>query len=182
MNWPRRWSAGLLNFVVLLALLLGSCVGPTTMYVQSPRWFLEDVGPGGAGTFFVAYTAKDATAPKDVKFMRYSFEADAKTYADMQFHVPIGEFRASSGGEEFSRVTAKADGKGGQLVQVFVTGDTMWTSLSEYRVEGNRIQPLRHAHSVGWFLLAAFVLPLLVYSLRNRIRRAINRMMRVDPA
>jgi len=182
MNWPRRWSASVLNFVVLLALFLGSCVGPAAMYVQSPRWFLEDVGPAGAGTFFVAYTAKDDAAPQNVKFMRYSFKADAKTYADLLFHVPNGEFPASSGGEERSRVTAKADGKGGQLVQVFVTGDTMWTSLSEYRVEGNRVYPLRHAHSVGWFFLAAFVLPLLIYSLRNRIRRGINRMMRVDPA
>lgn len=182
MNWPRRWSAAVLNFVVLLALFLGSCVGPATMYVKSPWWFLEDVGPDGAGTFFVAYTAKDGAAPQGVRFTRYSFKADAKTYTDMQFHVPNGEYSASSGGKELSRVAARADGKGGQIVKVFVTGDTMWTSLSEYRVEGNRIFPLRHAHSVGWFLLAALVLPLLVYSLRNRIRRGINRMMRVDPA
>ena len=43
MNWPRRWSAAVLNFVVLLALFLGSCVGPATMYVKSPWWFLEAV-------------------------------------------------------------------------------------------------------------------------------------------
>lgn len=182
MNLPRRFGATMLNFVVLLALFLGSCVGPVAMYVQSPRWFLEDIGPGGAGTFFVAYTAKGDAAPQNVKFMRYSFKADEKTNADLQFHVPNGEFQARSGGEEFSRVTAKADGKGGQLVQVFVTGDTMWTSLSEYRVENNRVTPLRHAHSVGWFLLAALVLPLVVYSFRNRIMRGINRKMGVDPA
>ena len=182
MSLPRRIGAAALNFVVLLALFLGSCAGPAIMYVRSPWWFLEDIGPGGAGTFFVAYTAKDDAAHQNVKFLRYDFKADAKAQADMQFHLPNGEFQASSGGEDRGRVTARADGKGGQLVKVFVTGDTMWTSLSEYRVEGNRIYPLRHAHSVGWFLLAALVLPLLIYSLRNTIRRAINRMMRVDPA
>lgn len=183
MKFFKRLSAGLLNFVVLSVLFVGSCAGPGVMYLQSPWWFLKGVDPGNAGSFYVAYSSKADEGPRQVKVMRYRFDSGDKKSADLQFHVPDGHLYYSFGrGEGDARVNATSEGKGAQLVQVFVTGDTPWSSLSEYRVVDNKIHPLRHAHSVAWLLLGAVILPFLVLAIRKPIRRGINRLMRIDTA
>ncbi len=183
MHFVKRMSAGLLNFVVLLVLFVGSCAGPAVMYVQSPWWFLRGIDPGGTGSFFVAFRSKAGEVPQQVKVMRYRFDSDEKKYSDIQFQMPNGHFDYSFGrGEGSARINATAEDKGGQLIQVFVVGDTPWSSLSEYRVVDNKICPLRHAHSVAWLLLGAVILPFLIIPLAKPIRRGINRLMRIDPA
>jgi hypothetical protein len=63
---------------------------------------------------------------------------------------------------------------------VFVTGDTPWTSLSEYRVADNQVTPLRHAQSEPWLLLGIVACLFLVYWVMKPIRRGIRRLLRVE--
>ena len=178
----KRLIAGLLKFVVISMLFAGSCLGPGIMYMQSPRWFLEKVELGNTGSFFVALISKGDKDPPQVQVMRYTLDSDKGKYSDVLFHLPNGRHYYSEGpGEMDATITAKAEKAGGQLVQVFATGDTPWTSLSEYRVVDNKIYPLRHAHSVAWFLLGVVVCPLLIIALAKPIKRGINRLMRFDP-
>jgi hypothetical protein len=65
---------------------------------------------------------------------------------------------------------------------VFVIGDTPWSSLSEYRVKDNRVEPLRHAHANGWMLLGILLCFVAVHYLMKPIRRSINRLMGLEAA
>jgi len=182
MKLLRRLGAGFLNFVVLSVLFVGSCAGPGLMYVQSPWWFLRSIDHGNPGSFFVAFRSNSDEVPQQVKVMRYKFDSEKEKYSDLQFHLPNGRLQYSFGrGEGSASINATAEVQGGQLVQVFVSGDTPWTSLSEYRVLDNKIYPLRHAHSVAWLLLGMVICPFLVIALKGPIRRGINRFMRIDP-
>jgi len=183
MKLLRQLGAGFLKFVVLSVLVVGSCVGPTLMYYQSPWWFLENIDHGKPGSFYVAFRSKSDEVSQQVEVIRYKFDSEMEKYPDLQFHLPNGRLDYSFGpGEGSASINATAEVQGSQLVQVFVTGDTPWTSLSEYRVVDNKIYPLRHAHSVAWLLLLGVVICLfLVKALKGRIERGINRFMRIDP-
>lgn len=182
MERVRRLVAGLLKLMVLSVLLIGSCVGPGVMYYQSPWWFLENVEHGDPGSFFVAFRSKGDEAPQQIKVMRYQFDSAGENYADVQFHLPNGWLRGFGPGKGSASISATAEGQGGQLVQVFVIGDTPWTSLSEYRVVDDKIYPLRHADSKAWLLFGALICPVLIIALVNKpMRRGINRFMRIDP-
>jgi hypothetical protein len=178
----KRLIAGLLYLAVFLVLLAGSCVGPGVMYIESPGWFLKKVDQGYTGSFFVAYRSKSDEAPQEIKVMRYEFDSDKGKYSDVQFHLPNGYLRGFGPWQGSSTITATAEEKGGQLVQVFVIGDTPWSALSEYRVVDNKIYPLRYADSAAWLLIGVVVCPILILALvRKPLRRGINRLMRIDP-
>ena len=67
--------------------------------------------------------------------------------------------------------------------RIFVIGDTPWSSLSEYRVRDNKVEPLRHGHAVGWLFVAGVVLCLiLVHFLMKPIGRGIRRMVGLEAA
>jgi hypothetical protein len=152
------------------------------MYMQSPRWFLEKVDLGNTGAFFVAYISKSDAVPQQVNVIRYEFDSEKGRYSDLQFQLPNGRLHGFGPGKADATINAKAEDQGGQLVQVFVTGDTPWTALSEYRVADNKIYPLRHADSARWLLLGVVVCPILIIALvKKPIRRGINRFMRIDP-
>ena len=160
MKRVKRLIAGLLRFAVLSVLFFGFCMGPGLMYMESPRWFLEKVDPGNAGLFFVAFMTKGGEVPQEVQLMRYQFDSEKGKYSDVQFHLPNGRHHYRPGPKSVgATIDATAEEAGGQLVQVFATGDTPWTSLSEYRVVDNKIVPLRYAHSAAWILLGAVICP-----------------------
>jgi hypothetical protein len=182
MKRVKRLIAGLLTLVVLSVLFAGSCVGPGIMYMQSPRWFLQKVDHGDPGFFLVAFRSKDDEVPQKIKIMRYELDDKSEKYSDLQFHLPNGRLIGSGPGKASATITATAEEQGGQLVQVFVIGDTPWTSLSEYRVAYNKIYPLRHADSVAWILLGAIFCPIAVIALVRPIRRRIDRFMKIEPA
>ncbi|MGA0023135.1 MAG: hypothetical protein ACO3F9_00660 [Burkholderiales bacterium] len=55
MNLLRKLLAGTLNLFAMSVLLLGSCVGPGVLYVQSPKWSLEPYDAEKSRMFFVAF-------------------------------------------------------------------------------------------------------------------------------
>ncbi len=180
MTLAKRFASGLLYFVALSTLLLGSCVGPMVVYSQSPRWLLEEVGASLPTTFFVAFRTKGDDGALQLRVERY--DPAKKRPADAQYHLPDGRLTYSSGpGEGDASIEVATEKAGSQLVRVFVTGDTPWTSLSEYRVADNTVQPLRHAHSAGWLLLGIIVCLLLVKPLMKPTRRGIARLLQLEP-
>jgi len=178
----KRIAAWAMNLVIFSVLFAGSCVGPGVLYYESPRWSLKTVDPGDAGSFYVAFRSKDGEAPEQVYVKRYRFDQDPGGKTDLQYNLQNGLHRDRGSGKESASITATTDKQGGQLVQVFVTGDTPWTSLSEYRVKDNKIYPLRHANSTGWLLLGAIVCPIVIIALAKRIKRSVYRWMRIDPS
>lgn len=181
MKRVKRLIAGLLNLVVLSVLFAGFCMGTGIMYYESPRWVLEKVEQGYTGAFFVAYKSKGDEEPRQVRVMKYEFNAEKGKYSDVQFHLPNGRLHGFGPWKGDASITATAEEQGGQFVKVFVIGDTPWTALSEYRVVDNKIYPLRHAHSVAWLLLGVVACPFLVIALvRKPISRGINRIMRIE--
>jgi hypothetical protein len=83
-------------------------------------------------------------------------------------------------GEGGARIRATNEPDGSQLVRIFVTGDTPWTSLSEYRVVENKIYPLRYGESWLALLLGLIIFPSLIIKLIKPIGDSINRIMRVE--
>jgi hypothetical protein len=173
--------AGLLKLTVISVLFAGSCMGPALLYYQSPRWLLNKVENSDIVSFYVAFRSRSDEVPEQVNVMRYTFDSENGNYSGVQFHLPNGRLHGFGPGKGSATINATADEQGGQIVQVFVTGDTPWTSLSEYRVLENKIYPLRHAHSAAWLLVGAVVCPLLIIALIKPIKRGINRFMRIAP-
>jgi hypothetical protein len=181
MKHIKRLSASLLYLVAFSVLFVGSCVGPGIMYSQSPWWFLERVNLGDTESLFcVAFRSKDGDEPQQVKVMWYKFDSKGAKYSDVQFHLPNGRLHGFGPGKASASINVTNEQQGSQLIQVFVVGDTPWTSLSEYRVVDNKIYPLRHADSVKWLLLGVVICPFLIITLAKPIRRGINRLMRID--
>jgi hypothetical protein len=176
----KRLGAGLLNLLVLSTLFVGSCAGPGIAYFRSPKWLLKEVDSTKTRLFFIAFESKTGESPHAVQVMPYKFDSDEKKYADLQLHVSNGHHSYRQGDGSVS-IDAHTDAQGGQLIQVFVVGDTPWASLSEYRVMDNKIFPLRHADAAAVLLIGSLILPFLIIPIRKPIRRGINRLMRVDP-
>jgi len=175
--------AGLLNFVVLSVLLIGSCVGPGYMYMQSPRWFLEEIANDEtpSGSFFVAFMADDNAGVKQLNVRLQSENFKEESYSDVQYHMPEEHLLYSWGaGEGSANIDVINESQGSQLIQVFVVGDTPWSSLSEYRVVDNKVYPLRHAHSVAWLLLGIIFCLFLINPLSKPIGRGIKRLVRIE--
>ena len=200
----RRMIAKLLSLGAMCLLLLGSCMGPLALYAKSPRWMLKEFDPNNPGSFFVAFLAKEGDGAERLQVARYPYRPDSAANStmacqnvsttphrpesastmshDVQYHLPDGqhEFRwlPDDGG---ATINVKTEGPGVQTVRVFVVGDTPWTSLSEYRVVGNKVHPLRHAHSSPWILLGIVACILLGARVMEPIERGIARLMHIQP-
>lgn len=179
--WIRKLVAALLNFAVTAVLLVGAFAGPMVLYAHSPWWLLGKFDPDRTGTFFVAFLSTGGGGPQRLRVVRYGAGSVAKGGDDVQYHLPDGrQFYKQASGDGGARVDVRTEPSGSQVVQVFVTGDTPWTSLSEYRVADNNVTPLRHAQSSAWFLLGILVCLLLVYRVMKPIRSGIRRLLRVE--
>jgi hypothetical protein len=178
MKSVRRIVASLLNFTALTTLLLGSCAGPLYVYNESPRWLLQKIDGGVPWNFFVAERTGDEGGP-GFRIVRY--EAGEMGGAAPQYRLPDGHHSAQLDNESYGTVDAVTEAGGSQLVLVFVSGDSIWSSMSEYRVENNRVLPLRHSQAAGWLLLGAPLLLIVVGLLWNPIRRGTRRLLRVEP-
>jgi hypothetical protein len=156
MKSAKRLTGWLFYVAAFSALLFASCAVPFAAHQLSPWWLLDDVGPDIPHSFFVA--VRSATVQEyDIEVMEF-LRADRET-RDARYGIPEGRLAYSSGpGEGDATVYAGAASGGGQLIRVFVAGDTPWTSLSEYRVIGNRVYSLRHGHSAAWLLIGCPVL------------------------
>ena len=74
MKWLKRLIANLLYLLALSTLLLGSCAVPMGAYMQSPRWFLKQVGPDVLGSFYVASRTEDGEDSQRIKVVRFDPE------------------------------------------------------------------------------------------------------------
>lgn len=177
----RKLLAGLLNLLVLSVLLLGSCVGSVGLFVQSPRWSLEPYDAEKSRSFFVAFSAKDNEGQTGIHVMPYERKPAPQDYSDIQYRLPDGRHHETrSDQDQSSTIQASTEADGSQLVSIFVMGETPWSSLSEYRVKGNQVQPLRHAHANPWMLLGILAGLVGVHYLMKPIRRSINRMVGLE--
>ena len=174
--------AAVLYAIAVSILLLSSCVGPLSGYAQSPRWLLEEIDPEELNhkSFFVAFKSNDPSEASQsrVTLLRQQKEMAAK-YPDISFHITEEELYYDWNGDGSASIHATAETNGAQLIQVFVTGDTPWTSLSEYRVVDNTVYPLRHAHSSPLILLGVIIGVIFVSLISKPLKRSINRLMRV---
>lgn len=179
MSILRRLSAGLLQLVAMSVLLLGSCVGPGVLYIQSPNWFLEPYDAQKARSFFVAFRAQDAQGRDGLRVTFLRSDPAQQGYSNIRYHLAEGKLREDIlDGETQARIDVSAEAGGSQIVRVFVVGDTPWSSLSEYRVKDNQIEPLRHGHAVGWLFVGGLLVCLvLVHVVMKPVRRRIQRMV-----
>lgn len=180
----KRLIAGLLYFVILSALFLGSCVGPGVMYAQSSKWFIKDYDEDKSYSFHVAFMAGEVKGLPQLHVELYrgiDYPGFKEQYPDAGYHLPEKKMSYNRDGGGSARITVQNGEQGSQLIQVFVRGDSPWSSLSEYRVQDNQIYPLRHGHSVGWFLLGMFLCPILLVPLSGPLKRSIRRLLRVEP-
>ncbi len=182
MNLIKRLTAGLLYIVVISILVIGAFLVPGRMYIQSPWWFLEEVNPDEPGSFFVAFMSEDSgVIGKQLHVIPVGIDPQKEGYSGVQYYMPEESLYYSWGaGEGSASIYVKQEAQGNQIIQVFVVGDTPWTSLSEYRVVGNKIYPLRHAHSVAWFLLGIIFCLSIVRRLSTPIKRGIKQFMRIE--
>lgn len=181
MTFLRKLLAGLLNLLVMSVLLLGSCVGSVGLFVQSPRWSLEPYDAEKSRSFFVAFSAKDNEGRTGIHVLPYERKPAPQDYSDIRYQLPDGRHHESrSDQEQSSTIQASTESDGSQLVKIFVMGETPWSSMSEYRVKDNQVQPLRHAHANPWMLLGVLAGFLVVHYLMKPIRRSINRMVGLE--
>lgn len=177
----KKLLAGLLNLLVMSVLLLGSCVGSVGLFVQSPRWSLEPYDAEKSRSFFVAFRAKDKQGQDGIHVLPYERKPDQQGYTDIQYQLPDGRHHETrSDQEQSSTIQASTEADGSQLVKIFVMGETPWSSLSEYRVKDNQVQPLRHAHANAWMLLGILAGLVGVHYLMKPIRRSIDRMVGLE--
>jgi hypothetical protein len=181
MTFLRKLLAGLLNLLVMSVLLFGSCVGSVGLFVQSPRWSLEPYDAEKSRSFFVAFSAKDNQGQSGIHVLPYERKPAPQDYSDIQYRLPDGRHHESrSDQEQSSTIQASTEPDGSQLVKIFVMGETPWSSMSEYRVKDNQVQPLRHAHANPWLLLGILAGLVGVHYLMKPIRRSINRMVGLE--
>ncbi len=174
----RRLLVALLKGAMLSVLLLGACAGPGIAYMQSPHWLLKTVGNPLPRGFHVAL--RD-TGPQRIEVKR--FDPRKLPATDPGYQLPEGQLHYSWGpGEGHATVDVSRHASGAQVVRVYVVGDTPWTSLSEYMVSNNQLQPLRHADSAAWLLLGIPLLMGIAAALSARFGRRIDRLLPVTQA
>lgn len=183
MNLIKRLIAGLLYIVVVSILVVGSFWGPIVMFTQSPWWFLEEVNPDEPGSFFVAFISEDSEVEEKQLHVIPGIDPQKEGYSGVQYYMPEDRLSYSWPGGQEASVNVKAEALGSQIIQIFVVGEVAWTSLSEYRVVGNKIYPLRHAHSVQmvWWLLGTIICMFFVSKLSTPIKHGIKKFMRIEP-
>jgi hypothetical protein len=144
---------------------------------------LKEFDPKHPGSFFVAFLAKERDGTARLDYELYSAVSANNERSDVQFHLPAGRHEYPPNPADTARaiIDAETEGPGIQTVRVFVVGSTPWTSMSEYRVIDNKVQPLRHAHSSPWILLGFFACLWLIPRLMKPIDRGIARVLRIHP-
>lgn len=164
-------------------LLLGSCVGPGVLYVQSPKWSLEPYDAEKSRMFFVAFRAKNDQGKENLYTALQRRDIAKAGYTDIRYQLPAGEHREErDDNEPPASITVVNEPGGSQLVRVYVMGDSPWASLSEYRVRDNQVEPLRYGHSNALFFLIGIPLCLVgVHYLMKPVRRRIDRMVGLEP-
>lgn len=173
----KQLIASFLSFVVFSVLFLVSLVIPITAYTQSPWWFLEKIGADGPDEKSLFFVAMSDSGESLQQFRILRFDPKREESPNVWYHLPDGHHSYEGGpGEPGASVHVMTEKQGSQLIRVFVVGDSPWTSLSEYRVVGNRVYPLRYAYSVAWFLLGIPILLILFYLLEKPIQRSIMRL------
>lgn len=162
-------------------LLLGSCVGPGVLYVQSPKWSLEPYDAEKSRMFFVAFQAKDNQGKDAIRAALLRHDLTKSGYTDIRYQLPEGEHREHRDEGDYdpsANITVTTEPGGSQRVKVYVMGDSPWASMSEYRVKDDKIEPLRYGHSNALFFLIGIPLCLIgVHYLMKPIRRRIDRMV-----
>ena len=181
-GFVKRFVAGCLKLGVLSALFIGSCVGPGTAYYSSAKWFLDDVDPSETSQMYIAFIAEYGDEASDTHVYRYGADLAEENFRNVQYLLPeYPPSRNWSRGETRATISVLPESDESQIVQVFMVGDTPWSSLSEYRVRNNEIYPLKYARSNLWFLLGAFVGPIIVgVFLRKLVVRLIDRLMGIQ--
>ena len=171
----KRAILSLLYVVIFSVLLLSSCVGPGLAFRNSPYWFLQQVTSDEVTdrNFHVAILVHKEGGDPELDVVRASVNLKTR-YPSASYHLEAGHHKFYWPDEGGATVDVEGLPHESQTVRVFVTGDTPWTSLSEYRVENNEVIPLRYADSVGWFLLLSFILPFVVVAFSGRLRRKFN--------
>jgi hypothetical protein len=181
----RKLFSGLLQLIAMSVLLLGSCVGPGLLYVESPKWALEPYDAEKSRMFFVAFQAKDDKGHDALRATLLRQDPAKSGYTDISYQLPEGrhiEHREEEYYNPPASIEVNGEPGGSQLVKVYVRGDTPWASLSEYRVKDNIVQPLRYGHSDALFFLIGIPLCLIgVHYLMKPIRRRIQRMVGLAP-
>ena len=180
--WGRKLIAWLLQAAVMVLLLLGSCVGPGLLYVQSPKWSLALYDAEKSKTFFVAFQAKNDQGKEGTYVAFYRRDLAKAGYTDIRYQLPEGrhrEDREETDGQA-ATITVVNEAGGSQRVTIYVMGDTPWSSLSEYRVKDNTVEPLRHGQSNLWWLLGILLCLVGVHYLMKPIRRSIDRIVGLE--
>lgn len=184
MNALRKLLAWLLKLIALSVLLLGSCVGPGVLYVQSPQWSLEPYDAEKSRMFFVAFMAKDEKGKDGMRAALLRRDITKSGFTDIRYQLPAGEHREHREGDNYdppAKITVVNEPGGSQLVKVDMVGDSPWASLSEYRVRDNQVEPLRYGHSNPLFFLIGIPLCLIgAHYLMKPIRRRIERMVGLE--
>ena len=165
----------LLRLSLLSVIFFGSCVGPGVLYIQSPKWQLQEVDIEKDRTFFIAYLKPDSDEV-EVDFYRHVAAFDASEGAI--FKLPKENYSKNWAGGGSASVTANTEADGSQLVQVFAIGDTPWASLSEYRVMNDQIHPLRHGASNHWFILGMLFSPVITWLMQKPVRALVDTLLR----
>ena len=181
----RKLLSGLLQLIAMSVLLLGFCVGPGLLYVESPKWTLEPYDAEKSRMFFVAFQAKDDKGHDALRAALLRQDLAKSVYTDIRYQLPEGrhtEHREEGDYNPPASIEVNGQHDGSQLVKVYVRGDTPWASLSEYRVKDNIVQPLRYGHSDALYFLIGIPLCLIgVHYLMKPIRRRIQRMVGLAP-
>lgn len=187
MKLLKRVIARLLQVSLLSVLFLASCVGTGGLYVHSSKWSLKEANVDEDSLFHVAFISKKSGEKNSklmvlpYRYMQYDINSSEDRFPDPQYYLPEERMSFSWGaGEGGARIRATNEPDGSQLVRIFVTGDTPWTSLSEYRVVENKIYPLRYGESWLALLLGLIIFPSLIIKLIKPIGDSINRIMRVE--
>ena len=181
-NFAKRVAAASLKFSLISIMFLGSCAGPGIAYYQSPKWAIKDVDLEKAVLFFVAFAATGSDGSTEVHVERLGFDPSEHGFDNFTYRLPEDELSFRWRRDEVGATISVTPGShGDQLVQIFMVGETPWSSLSEYRVVEKAIQPLRYVKAVPWLLLGVLICPFLVVDLlKGPICRAIDRTMRVS--
>ena len=184
----KKIFSAALKLLLFPILFIGSCAGPMYMYSESPRLLLSSIDSDGAHSFYVAYMFESAAEEVSLGIAYQPLDrantirTTSISATNVNFHLTEGQHYYSFGpGEGSANVNVTTSNEEEAIVQVFVVGDTPWTSLSEYRVANNTIYPLRHAHSNGLFLIASVVLPLLLLIGTRRFLNLIDNIFGIRP-
>ncbi|MDH5631805.1 MAG: hypothetical protein OEZ10_02295 [Gammaproteobacteria bacterium] len=185
---PKKVAVRILVIVTMSIVLLGSCTGMGVLYVKSPYLDIKDLDQQGTlPMFFVAFMAKEKSHTPELHVVPYRTD-DAERYKtkypDLDFRVPEKEmsYRWEPEGEAYATVKVLKDSGDSQEVEIFMAGDSGFSSVSIYRVTAeNSVVPLKSGHSMILLLVAIFFVPVLVvYFLQKPVTRVVYRLVGIQ--